>query len=470
MSWLIKRLPKKRWKRVCIYILSGVVILVAADMVLARYWRQVTISYETTRITSPLGADGLPDYAAARNAQFSQGVTAENNAAPELLAISSDEHLDYWDWLKAHPPKDADLDQEWEEAIHKPWKSSEHPGRVAWRDSQRAALTKLATAVRKERFYVPWNSANPGEITTVLVPWLGHGRACANLLAADAMRAAGDGDAAAFQRDVLNIAKLARLVGQGSTLIEYLVAVAIDSNASVSLQAGACSSFLSAGDARELLIAWKSLPPFPTEKMVLDKGERFFSLNAFCEGSQHRLRSGMSDVPPVPMGSLFFPIHYNGVLRTFNHYFDELVAAQELPTYKQRAAAMKAVETEAASYQNFFDIGEDMVKILAPSMGKTEILQERDSINHDLATVALALRIYREEHGTFPESLGQLVPGVLDAMPTDGFAENASFHYRREGKGYVLYSVGDDGKDDGGRDRKSAGKGEGWDSVVRAAE
>ena len=69
----------------------------------------------------------------------------------------------------------------------------------------------------------------------------------------------------------------------------------------------------------------------------------------------------------------------------------------------------------------------------------------------------------------FPASLVELSPGVLAAVPVDGFID-APFHYRREGKGYVLYSVDADGKDNGGLDRKAAGEGKEWDIVVRAAE
>src|SRR4051812_15369780 len=38
-----------------------------------------TISNETTAITSPLKANGTPDYVAALNAKYSHGVTPENN-------------------------------------------------------------------------------------------------------------------------------------------------------------------------------------------------------------------------------------------------------------------------------------------------------------------------------------------------------------------------------------------------------
>ena len=68
-----------------------------------------------------------------------------------------------------------------------------------------------------------------------------------------------------------------------------------------------------------------------------------------------------------------------------------------------------------------------------------------------LLTVALALRAYRLEHGTYPASLDALVPSYLPAVPDDPFALSSLLHYRRTKQSYVLYSVGPDGKDDGGK-------------------
>jgi hypothetical protein len=52
-------------------------------------------------------------------------------------------------------------------------------------------------------------------------------------------------------------------------------------------------------------------------------------------------------------------------------------------------------------------------------------------------------------HQTYPESLEHLVGEVITKVPTDPFTGNA-FHYRREENGFVVYSVGKDGVDDGG--------------------
>jgi hypothetical protein len=62
----------------------------------------------------------------------------------------------------------------------------------------------------------------------------------------------------------------------------------------------------------------------------------------------------------------------------------------------------------------------------------------------------VALQGHRAEHGEFPDDLADLVPGYLSAVPKDPFS-NKPFIYRRQPTGYLLYSVGPDGKDDGGR-------------------
>jgi hypothetical protein len=68
-----------------------------------------------------------------------------------------------------------------------------------------------------------------------------------------------------------------------------------------------------------------------------------------------------------------------------------------------------------------------------------------------LLTVALALRAFRAEHGAYPAQLAALQPRFLKSIPLDPFAMNAPLRYKRTGKEYTLYSIGPDGKDDGGK-------------------
>lgn len=63
---------------------------------------------------------------------------------------------------------------------------------------------------------------------------------------------------------------------------------------------------------------------------------------------------------------------------------------------------------------------------------------------------ALALRLRRLKNGSYPATLDELVPEFIDKLPTDPFS-GKDLIYRREGKGFVVYSVGHNMKDDGGK-------------------
>ncbi len=76
---------------------------------------------------------------------------------------------------------------------------------------------------------------------------------------------------------------------------------------------------------------------------------------------------------------------------------------------------------------------------------------------HDLAAahlrllmVELALRGYRCDEGKGPDSLTRLVPKYLESLPMDPFSGNPLV-YRPTGSNWVLYSVGPDRVDDGGK-------------------
>jgi hypothetical protein len=65
---------------------------------------------------------------------------------------------------------------------------------------------------------------------------------------------------------------------------------------------------------------------------------------------------------------------------------------------------------------------------------------------------AIAVERFRLAHGQLPDNLNELVPQFLSAVPTDPF-DGQPLRYHRFAKGYVIYSVGQDGHDDGGREK-----------------
>lgn len=68
----------------------------------------------------------------------------------------------------------------------------------------------------------------------------------------------------------------------------------------------------------------------------------------------------------------------------------------------------------------------------------------------NVVVTAIALRRYQLRHHHLPGTLGELVPDFLNSVPTDCM-DGRPLRYRRNADGtFLLYSVGDNGKDDGG--------------------
>jgi ABC-type transport system involved in multi-copper enzyme maturation permease subunit len=64
--------------------------------------------------------------------------------------------------------------------------------------------------------------------------------------------------------------------------------------------------------------------------------------------------------------------------------------------------------------------------------------------------VALAVERYRRAHGRWPDSLSALIPKFLEKVPIDLY-DGQPLRYRRLADGVVIYSVGPDRRDDGGK-------------------
>ena len=68
-----------------------------------------------------------------------------------------------------------------------------------------------------------------------------------------------------------------------------------------------------------------------------------------------------------------------------------------------------------------------------------------------LATTAFAVERFRHGQGRLPADLNELTPQFLANVPTDPF-DGAPLRYRRLSRGYLIYSVGIDRRDNGGRE------------------
>ncbi len=86
-----------------------------------------------------------------------------------------------------------------------------------------------------------------------------------------------------------------------------------------------------------------------------------------------------------------------------------------------------------------------------------------DRLNHAilrLLQLEFALRAWKAEHGEWPESLAQMAPALISEVPIDPFPPAGNqLRYSRTDEGYLLYSVGQNEIDEGGRSPEDDGSG-----------
>ncbi len=100
--------------------------------------------------------------------------------------------------------------------------------------------------------------------------------------------------------------------------------------------------------------------------------------------------------------------------------------------------------------------------LLRPALAKCVEYDLRTLSNLRACHTAIITELYRLEKGSLPETLSDLVPDYLESIPIDPFDGN-DLRYKKKKVGYIIYSVGEDGVDDGGVDKFSVGKHDTYD-------
>src|SRR5262249_53350095 len=95
-------------------------------------------------------------------------------------------------------------------------------------------------------------------------------------------------------------------------------------------------------------------------------------------------------------------------------------------------------------------IGDSLICMLVPYIrGLQNAHDQSEQVQRNLH-VAFALGVFHRDYGRYPAKLDELAPKYLAAVPDDIFSGSSLiFHSKKDS--YLLYSVGVNGKDDGGR-------------------
>ena len=208
--------------------------------------------------------------------------------------------------------------------------------------------------------------------------------------------------------------------------------------------------------------------PTLVEKMEL--GERFVLLDITQsirrDGSEEGDNFG--DIPKIPgpeREAALDLLDWNATFRVVFENYDRAIEIAREPDRKKRKAEwaklnirldeeVQFVTRKVEKQQNLgHDIGEQigliLISLLLPAVDRIGNSHDRIEQSHQNLQLAFALAAYRADNGKYPATLDLLAPKYLAKIPSDLFNDKPLI-YKPNATGYVLYSVGENGKDDNG--------------------
>ena len=136
-------------------------------------------------------------------------------------------------------------------------------------------------------------------------------------------------------------------------------------------------------------------------------------------------------------------------LKLIRQYIDamKLPAHQQLSRYREIAAK---VDKLSASFYS-------LTKMCTRQLEQVALIDLKYTAQIDCARVALGIERYRLAKGALPKVLDDLVPRYIDEVPIDPF-DGKPVRYKLTEPGYIVYSIGEDGTDEGGLEKDKVAK------------
>ena len=399
-----------------------------------------------------------------------------------------------------------------EPALKRPWSKREFPQLAAWLAANEKPLALLVEASRRPRRYDPLVCGEKTPLIAVCLPNIQCERDVGRALITRAMLRLDEGRSVETWEDLLTLHRLARLAADDPGLIENLVARAQEELACAGDQALLQYARLDDALLAKIRDDLSRLAPMPPMAEKINVAERFVYLDIVLHHAQKGPASlteslkwleAVGQIGNVNQEELTKSIElkntfkslirysastaidWDDILRSSNTWFDQIVDAYRKPTRFEQQQSLAIVEKEfrrlkkRARDTNSLDeamrrdprkafsqrFSQVLLAQFAPNLWHCSEAQDRGAMQLALVKLAFALAAYHTDVGSYPARLADLVPKYVAKVPKD-FFNDAELHYRLEGTGFVLYSVGVNGKDDGTKSYEDRKQDEGWDDLV----
>src|SRR5581483_10287575 len=160
-------------------------------------------------------------------------------------------------------------------------------------------------------------------------------------------------------------------------------------------------------------------------------------------------------------------IQWDPALIAGNQWCDRMVACLRMTDRNARTKESTAIDRDLRALKSgvvSFDsaakftaprgrgeiMGKILVTLMLPAFTKIQDAADRCEQEQRNLHLAFALAAYQRDQGHFPAKLDELCPKYLKDVPGDLFSGKPLL-YRLVAQGYLLYSIGPNGVDDGGR-------------------
>lgn len=430
---------KKSIRCVCIVALCCAWLAHGAEPKVAdKDWKKIQIGDQTGYVIPPVVVRelGLPW----------EEIPEEQNAATYYIRA-----------INAMPRLPGELSEAYNQAMRGLW-GVEEVEFYRWfvETTESRELLRKATALKRCQF--PFMSGRPGgrHLVAMLLPQLASMRNFARLLMIEGHLLEKEGELKEALESYLLTMRLAGHAAKSPTLINGLVGIACHRIAQKAIR-----TCLERADLPEAMLKWLAGELADAERFQPDRrrwiiGERAMAMQVsdvagFTEYRMIASRQGPSgEVFNALVKSRAFRILWpdRTIRKDFENFYNKTDELARKPTWE-----LMAVSKEMRGRDYFRKCVKDwnvLAGMLLPALERAQSEYVRLACEHKALQLNVALRRYRLEHGQYPQKLMRLVPEYIVKLPPDPFS-GEDFHYRREKAEWLLYSVGWDLDDDGGR-------------------
>ena len=351
-----------------------------------------------------------------------------------------------------------------------PWTAASCPPIARWIAANERAIDAIREGFAAPQFFlprIPRGRDGPTTVVALLSPAIEEiemVRIATRSLTTRAMLHIGEGRLDQAGNDLAAILRHASRQGHANFLVDELVSISLSLSALSATWTLLSSAALPPALAQRVFTALSELPVRQSLVRSFDFAERLYILDMLahlCPG--RRFPSEWDFSGPLPR-RVPWSLDKRQLLREANELIDQIVAAGQESDWRTRSQRLLALEGDGVRQHGRWKrpswpwmIGRSraarqrqaILDAVRPSLACCFQAEDRHNTLLTLSQVAAGLVAYGCGRDGYPDELSALVPSVFPQLPTDLY-HSQPLQYRKTKNGFLLYSLGANGRDDRG--------------------